>query len=710
MRRSLHEWLSPARVIALGVMMAAGCMLFHSGPTLFAEIAGIRIPTQKLSMGHWRLDSESVPPGVYYLSLGRPRGLCDLSLDDRVVDSTRGAVSGLRGEFLLGTPLRIQEGVASPLIRIDCEDEQGFPPLLSHAPVVASPRVGVLIQLARAIWELVVGPVACLLLILGLALFSFTTSRDSRSGIRGAHWLFAAVSTIYAFSLAYYTRLLMDGLSASILHLVLRFSWSLSFALLCGTSRRISRVLVFSHVGVMLFLGWVGLTHPDLLNSAYIWSYLLIPVSAALIAWDLFEREVDTDTEILLRPMAVCYGLLALMDTSIMYLGFGIFSAPTTLAVMAIGTLVLRVLDQYRLNHLVGVSSRITEIFSSRQSPREQLVSLAEAIHQEFSFSRITAYMDAHVAGGHDRPGEVFSRMLERGYEKATHQDGLVDFREERGVHMRQALRGNRIHMGRGARDQVWFLNVPLGTHACLNLSDTRPRVRSVVNEGMQTLERLLPMFNVLGERLAEQGARQGMALERLRSIYGDGEFNVELGAVFADINGYSRLAEQHGAAFTRFIGSVYLPSLCIHLRPWASREFSKGDELYLVCLKELATESAAVPRLTMSTVAEVLRFAAGPGQRLCREAGFPVVTFSVAANIGQAVLICDPFQVRTSGEVIIHAARLREVAPKGGALLHPNLLPHLTDEERKEIGAATPILVKKTALLAHPFLPRIAA
>ncbi len=230
MRRNLHEWVTPPRAIAIGIVMAALCVLFQSGPTLVAQMAGQTVPVQQISSGHWTLDVGGAANGAYYLSLGRPRGLCDLSIDGNVVDSTRGALGGLRGSMLLGAPLRVDSDNPPPLVRVDCEAEEGFPPSLSHSPVLASPRVGVLLQFVRAASELIVGPVACLLLMLGLTLLSTTASITHQTGIIRAHWLFAFVSIGYALSLAHYPRVFMSGLPASTLHIVLRFSWSLSFS------------------------------------------------------------------------------------------------------------------------------------------------------------------------------------------------------------------------------------------------------------------------------------------------------------------------------------------------------------------------------------------------------------------------------------------------------------------------------------------------
>lgn len=696
--------------LILGTAIAAICLALQMLPSAIADRLGQPVTMTKIAPGMWESATLTIPAGSYYLSLGRPRGLCDLSVNNTIVDSTRSATTDLRGQLTLGAPMRVIDGQSTLRISARCDVERGFGPSLGYSPVILSPRSGMALQLWRAGSELFVGPVACLVLLVMLLALESSARQATRRSISWPHLTFAVTGLAYSLSLSHYSRLFIDGFSASVVHAVLRFAFSAAFVALIGSYSRTRWRLIAAHGGAILAVIVAGLYFADRFESIYDTLYWLILAATVVVAWDVLRHPSESEAIPLIQPVAVATAMLYATDVVKIYINMGSFSAPWLMAVLAITTILVRNRDFERDRRVRDLSATIARTIESAAPPRETLVKIADLLHESLGFPRITAYIDAHAAGEHDRSGEIFQRVMERGYTKDTTRDARVDFRDGRGQQMARALQGGTINEGIGTTDNVWYLNVPMGSLACLNLSDTRPQPRSVVRTARDALDSAMPLFNVFATKLADQAARQSVALERLRDIRGDGSFVMEIGTVFADINGYSRLGDMHGEPFTRFIGSVYLPALCMAVRPWAVREFSKGDELYLVSIPDLVDSKESMARAAINTAKAVARFSRNQGANLCRSAGFPVVTFSVAANSGPATVVCDPFQVRTTGETVIHAARLREAAPTDGILLHKNLIPHLDDSERQYLGEPSPILVKKTVLTAHALRVREAA
>jgi hypothetical protein len=69
----------------------------------------------------------------------------------------------------------------------------------------------------------------------------------------------------------------------------------------------------------------------------------------------------------------------------------------------------------------------------------------------------------------------------------------------------------------------------------------------------------------------------------------------------------------------------VYFPSLVKSLAALAVPEFVRGDELYMLSLKEFLPENVSPGEAAVKTAAAVRAFAAREGARLCADNGLPV-------------------------------------------------------------------------------------
>jgi hypothetical protein len=206
---------------------------------------------------------------------------------------------------------------------------------------------------------------------------------------------------------------------------------------------------------------------------------------------------------------------------------------------------------------------------------------------------------------------------------------------------------------------------------------------------------------DLLDEQIVQQGIRHSFALETLRRKLGDGVFDVELGSIFLDINYYADQLAVLKNPYGVFVATVYFPALLRKLRPWAVRELGRGDELYLVCLKELIQRDCSVPLAVHQTIIEILKFQEEEGAALCAAEGFERLRLQVGASYGMAQVICDLDQVRTEGEIVVEAARLQKAAPVGGVLVSSPLTELWPKTGALAIGPSLTDLKKKTRLSA---------
>lgn len=236
---------------------------------------------------------------------------------------------------------------------------------------------------------------------------------------------------------------------------------------------------------------------------------------------------------------------------------------------------------------------------------------------------------------------------------------------------MRQALVENQVVIGRGTTDQAWFLVVPIGKHACINLSDVGANSAFRAFESKEIVERLLPSIRALDRRLIELGVMQNLALQRLRSKRGDGRSDEEIGCIFLDVNDYSIFTEFAGNAFPAFIGDTYLPAMSRAVAQWGAPEHVVGDEVYFVIVQDFLPQGMSVTTALVEAIEGIDDFVFGEGANLCRAAGYEPVTVSIGANVGVATIICDALQVRTTGQVVNEAKRLLDEAGRNGICVH---------------------------------------
>ena len=584
--------LYPTLAVAIGFIAVS--LVLQSGSAVFAYLVAKPVHFDHPSPTTWTANLNELPRGQYYFSVGRPRGACEIWLSGKKLFSNLSSIPGLSDSLLVGTSFVLPQldGDKKPLL-LKCEHLSGFDIRLTHEPVISSHRIGKFLQLWRGFTELILGPLfSCILLItilLQLPGLSGTNEPASLSS-RPPAWpfiFFALISVAYSFSLAYYSRLFLSGLDATAAHIVLRTLLSLGTVLLFGSYTKTRKSLAALHliaIGVDLFARLIA---PSELAPIYVWQDLLFPLSMCILTYDIFRTELKNESTIYMRGLAVAWTAVQLLDTLSLNLNFGAYNAPAVLAVSA-GTLTwINYRENRRIARVQGAVGRILSALENRANVKEILVQIASIVFEQAHFTRVSAYVDGFCLGQIDQPHVSFVRVMESGYEDGAERSNEILFSEGQGVHMASALTRGALYLNKG-KDLSWFINVPIGRHACLNLSDERPMPMRLALESLEILKLLTPALNSLNGRLIEFGTRQTFALERLRSTHGDGKWDTEIGSIFADINDYTSLSDRYGQSFSGFVGAIYFPALIKAVRDWAVAEFTRGDEIHLVIVKPL--------------------------------------------------------------------------------------------------------------------------
>jgi hypothetical protein len=134
-----------------GLFCTLLCMAIQNSSLPLSLLASEDIRFAKESSGHWIASLARLAPGSYFISVGKPRSLCDLVVDGNTIATTRSSDPALRENLLLGASISVTAEAPKEKAEVICVNESGFGPGLTHEPAVVKYRVGALLQLWRGI-------------------------------------------------------------------------------------------------------------------------------------------------------------------------------------------------------------------------------------------------------------------------------------------------------------------------------------------------------------------------------------------------------------------------------------------------------------------------------------------------------------------------------------------------------------------------------
>ncbi len=620
----------------------------------------------------WRTSLGGLSAGQYVVSVGRPRGPCDIILDGVVIESTRSSKSGFRSKLPLRGDFAVSDVSKPKLLEVDCRDDAGLSISLPNDPILAPYNYGAFLQLFREFMELYIGPTSSLLLI-SIFLSGKKTSTHQSLKIGSQFIIFGIGMLLYTLSNSQFFYLFFSGIDASIIHTCIRVFVAWTFYSVCAyyavTRKWVHVVFALLFISFPLF----GLTNPSYFRSWYrntFWVFLLMLVLSIV---DL--REIKTKSAYYLRMIAVNWGIVLCVNSY--YEQHGVTPYPSAAIPILISLLMahIKIVSDDRSREIETTVGDVLGEINGKNDVQTKLIFIGIELYKKLKFARMSIYIDEFAIGKNDIMGKRFHRLAERGYTKDTKLDNIIDLSEGRGSIMQQAVleRSPLIHKSRD--DGSWIINVPIGRQAVINLSNANENHTYQAFEALDTIKRIFKALQGLDNQIDDFASRMAFELESLRLSKGDGNFPVEVGSIFVDLNSYSDNMEKFGKPYADFIAEVYMPALCKRVRPWAVREGkTSGDGVYLVCIQELMHSHCRIPDAVYHVLVNIMKFAKEEGSEFCTRQGFKPIRVQVGANFGEINLVCGSLGVTTNGNVVVEAARLQSAAPPGGTLVHRNL------------------------------------
>jgi hypothetical protein len=708
-----HRFL-PALAVGLGLTLFGAFL--HQGSNLAAKLLGRQIPFQPGIVDYATARVSNLGTGVFFISLGRPRGICDLFVGNHRIATNRGIMPQLRGKLLLGAAFRNTAGDVN--IEVRCEREPGVQTAdFSHTPVLSSYGVGLFLHGWRTFSETMFGPFASLFLLFAVLLAPRSRSRLTHVRHRWAYLAFSVVGLVYTLTLAEFPRLFFPPSTTTWLAAAMTVLFSLGLYILCGFHSRLRMGVVDAHGVLFVALAvWAGLA-PESFASWSRWTVALLALGTATSLWDFSRAKLESEAGLFFRYLASAWLFAQAIQLVGMTANVGLsFLAGTAMVIVALTAIAYR-RHVARLARLEATIVQVLRVVQTPLAPSAKLAEIASLTSAATHFQRASAYIDAFVLGLRDKKLETFVRVMERGYRKETSRDRYIEFSEDRGGVMRKALNLGVPTLEKGQRDGAWYVNIPVGAGGCINLSDVRPKPDYVAYESFAILQRLLPSMAPLAEMLVPPSAQNDDGLDKVRELRGLGTHDVDMASIFVDVDDYDANHVRFKDPYGLFVESIYFPALVRRVRPLAVREWTNRDELHLVTLAELLEAGRDIAGAVQLLVTEIFRFAEGEGAALCQAHGYDPVSLHLGASWGRGRLICATDFVRIDGEPVQRSVTLQQAAERGSALVDASLVNRWPKSETElEWEKVPPEVTQVTSLEAYrsrrdrPVEPRRAA
>lgn len=695
-----------ANILALGFLTSLACIAFqHSYAVLEALYSHTNFVFSESTSGSgkWLARSCKLHSGKYFLSVGRPRAVCSISINGSQLASTKSPITELRNNLMLGTGFVVKQDLEPIEILIQCEHTAGFSGDFTHPPLVMTFFPGVVVHIWRALTELLIGPLASLLLLLSAFFRPGESNREieqERQFFENWHYVFfGSASLLYSVSLAYYTRLFLGGMAATIVHIIVRNLFAFASLLLFSPVTSKWNRLTWAQGGLCLITLAFGLFAPGKIVEFYTWEYLFMPFCAGALAATELRKPLSTRSALLFRSILCSWAMIQTIDASLLWTGVGAYTAPTVVLLLATTAFWLRHQEQQLAisNHL-AVRNILSSI-ESQSDIRSIVRELSAITRREGKFESAAGYVDSFVLGLSGAPGISFELVTAKAGEWSQPQI-LLKTSDSISTAVHQAYADGKLALSEESAVNN-FVVVPIGKLATLLLKIHPSRMLHEKNESLAIVRRLMGFLKPLERRLNEMEQRQSDALQKLSALRGRGAWQVPVGILFLDVNDYSKSSEEFGLPFNTFISETYFPALLRAVGSYAAAEHIAGDEVLLISHPSLIPSHLDVSQAVVATLVAVDGFAQNAGAELCSEHGFSRVTLSLGVNIDAVTIVSDSSRVRTTGNAIVHAKRLQEEAGKEGILVKAGTSISLPQSEYA-LGEEFLILRKKLVVKAQ--------
>jgi signal transduction histidine kinase len=340
-------------------------IVLQYGPIAIEPLVSQTLNFERGTSFEWEGDVSDLRPGDYYVSVGRPHGSCELTYNSRILSSTKGELTNIRPQLLLGAGLKIISHAPGEklIVKVSCEKQQGFTAMLHHRPIVAKFFPGLFLQTIRIFVDLVMGPLASLLLLLSILLNPPRFSEDLNLG--KPFVVFGVISLLYSASLSQFGSLFLSGANFTIFHIMLRSLMAGAFVYLCSKYSRPRRGLILAlmiSAGLAFGVGYFAI---DMLQPYYSIQYFIYPLSSLIVTIDLIKANQRSRVAQTLISLSLAWTALQCIDLINMRFLSAPFIGPSFIAIIAVTITIIR------YQELISLEISAFEAISNAKSAAE---------------------------------------------------------------------------------------------------------------------------------------------------------------------------------------------------------------------------------------------------------------------------------------------------------------------------------------------------
>ena len=706
-----------------GLFVSGICILIQGLFFLVCFFSQINAPVMSSTASHWEADISQLKNGFYFLSLGRPQGNCDILADSHLLETNKSEDPQFRKSLLLGTPFFVTEHFQPSKLIVHCDPQTSLGAPLSFRPLLTHYAVGQVLHLWQCIIQLILGPTISILLM--MLVFTYTQLKNKVTKQNNAEkfhfnnidqslsytkYIFFSLSAFaYTISLAQFPQMFFSPIDATELHMILRNVFTYSFLFLFALG--LKQLLFFGHLHATLIFATVVVAryYDSWLFPLYQIQMALFILEAAYLLFYLLRLKMSYVSIQLLAFLSVTWLILQCLDM----MSYSEFHLTDNFSPILIFVIIFRIGYSYfsertSTERFAIASSRILEAIEGQDRIEDILIKIAKIVYTETRFVRVSAYLDAYCIGSSGKPRQTLLRVFEAGYTKDTSQDREIKNERDRGLWMFETLESGNLQLRKSATTGAHFIIVPIGRHACINLSDVNDREPHYIFESENLIRRLLPALRALDSKLINMGTQLGTNINQLRSALGDGEFQRNIGVMLADINDYSQFTARFGEAYSSFVRGTFFSLLIKTVNQWSVLQAITGDEVSFVSIPEFLQDDVTPKQAMMRTAYEVNKFLLTVGKHLCNEHGYPPIQMSIGMSFGPATIHCDPYQVHVTGSPMIESSRILHAASQNQTLVKASIIdegnyPNVTFGEefvirnKKTVIAVRPVIIEET-------------
>lgn len=412
--------------LALALACASFCLILQHSSEIFSYFVRFPIVFYKVHQDHLQADIHELPSGTYFVSTGQTRVPCEITVDNKIVDSTKSEIESILRKQTLGAAFKVHSEEKKRTIDIRCDSPPGLglsigSPLTSiqpqghnfdfrfnNLPVITSYKSGIVLHLWRSISAIVLGPVFSLFLLFSVIIdILYSKQVGNYDTRRNAYLAFSVCALMYSFAVSDFLRLFTDSVLATIFTRSLRHIFSMSFIFLVSSYAFHRPIIYTVHTLSLLATIISGFLDPEIMRQIFWFQILLMTVCTWISSIDLINKNTDSTSMTLIRLISLTWSILQTAALFLLYFVYNTLVTPAFTAMIAWSLVLIRYRER------VQVVQENQKIVSELNTIRE-LEALAARVAHDIR-SPIAALKSLQVTLSNDKNSdELVSSIISR--------------------------------------------------------------------------------------------------------------------------------------------------------------------------------------------------------------------------------------------------------------------------------------------------------